>query len=525
MIGRIATLSYQSAYYSKYKQFFVETLNLKIAGVQFDLLVYDEVEYFRHWSSPLFSYPYQPRLSAIDDFKVNFTKEQVDYSFHQQTTNFQRSRTCLESPWWGQLNIQGEVLAKLEESYKDWTDSWTADERREKAENPEADDCDAEFFEKVMYSSTRSATKKLSEQQDITDQSASGQTILLEMIFQQDPNKSINFRTSLQILDFLGNLGGFLEALTYLGIFSAMYSGTVLRGLIAKNFFLRQRTAKEMRKRKQRMNWQQKESKVVPEDTMLFRERQVGFLRERFAKFNFGECYTTLFYTLVSTSFLCCPFRLCCFKEAQRRYRLICKANDKFGEELDLSDIIGKLRNSQQILTSMLCETDLQLLRLNRERVIVDSGDEQPEDQVSAVESEVEEGLSSDFSAKRLGTSAEEGSDPDAKLIYTKNIVRGMALPDELRKEYFPFRAPRTKAEILEELQWGIEKEREKDPGEKAKAKTDLQLQKHKAEWAQKKREDGDKFAWSPYGKQTSKRNLEEVDLYPVEPERLHADI
>lgn len=112
-------------------------------------------------------YPYEPRLSTVNSFKVNFTKAGQDYSFSQQTTFFQRSRTCLEQPWWDQLNLQIGFAKRVNESFKDWGNSWTEEELIEKAQNPEADGCEAAFFEKIMFSGGRERSMRLSDLQEI----------------------------------------------------------------------------------------------------------------------------------------------------------------------------------------------------------------------------------------------------------------------------------------------------------------------------------------------------------------------
>jgi hypothetical protein len=88
MINEISTLNYKAKYWVKFQEFFVNSINYKLKGIQFDLIVYDEVEYFRRAGDKLFAYPYQPRMTVVDNFKVNFTKDAVDYDFHMTTTNF-----------------------------------------------------------------------------------------------------------------------------------------------------------------------------------------------------------------------------------------------------------------------------------------------------------------------------------------------------------------------------------------------------------------------------------------------------
>jgi len=52
-----------------------------------ELVVYDETEYFRDWDHPLFNYPYMPRKTKLQSFKIYVpTPDELstvgDYDFH-----------------------------------------------------------------------------------------------------------------------------------------------------------------------------------------------------------------------------------------------------------------------------------------------------------------------------------------------------------------------------------------------------------------------------------------------------------
>ena len=52
-----------------------------------ELLVYDETEYFQEWNSTLFNYPYVPRKTIIESFKMNFESliySQSEYEIYKQ---------------------------------------------------------------------------------------------------------------------------------------------------------------------------------------------------------------------------------------------------------------------------------------------------------------------------------------------------------------------------------------------------------------------------------------------------------
>lgn len=179
--------------------------------------------------------------------------------------------------------------------------------------------------------------------------------ILLEVVFKQDSIKSINKRSSLQILDFFGNVGGFQQALAVFGIFSAFYSSKVNRGFLAQTFFVRKRSKIEIRERRKLLSNRQRSNKVHPEKTKkVSSENQQQLLKETFAKISFGDWYKTLWVMCVSTSFVCWPCRLCCCSDAQRKNRLLDKAEEKLRRELDLTEIVAKLRNSHALLKSIV---------------------------------------------------------------------------------------------------------------------------------------------------------------------------
>lgn len=44
----------------------------------FDLVVYDEIEFFREYTSPLFNYPYQKRKNKLSSFSFSADPDRVD---------------------------------------------------------------------------------------------------------------------------------------------------------------------------------------------------------------------------------------------------------------------------------------------------------------------------------------------------------------------------------------------------------------------------------------------------------------
>jgi len=65
--------------YSKNIEFYSRYLNDNIFGrLDFELVLYDEIEKFREYDDPQFSYPYQNRKSKLN----SFTLENLDFTYN-----------------------------------------------------------------------------------------------------------------------------------------------------------------------------------------------------------------------------------------------------------------------------------------------------------------------------------------------------------------------------------------------------------------------------------------------------------
>jgi len=70
--------------------------------------------------------------------------------------------------------------------------------------------------------------------------------------------------------------------------------------------------------------------------------------------------------------------------------------------------------------------------------------------------------------------------------------------------------------QLLEEMMWAIHKEMA-SKSDQAPALDNEVFQQRKKAWIKKKRAESAKFAWSPYGKFSRKRNLENLELFESE--------
>ena len=88
------------------------------------------------------------------------------------------------------------------------------------ADGEDQNECESASFEKLKYISTRSSSKSYLDDYEagvIPDK------ILIEIQLQLDPFKTTSTRSSTQFLDFLGDIGGFYQALDLVIFMAAEY--------------------------------------------------------------------------------------------------------------------------------------------------------------------------------------------------------------------------------------------------------------------------------------------------------------
>ena len=57
--------------FARNKLAFQQKIDTSFALFDFDLVVYDEIEFFRNYKSPLFDYPYQKRKNKLSTFSFS----------------------------------------------------------------------------------------------------------------------------------------------------------------------------------------------------------------------------------------------------------------------------------------------------------------------------------------------------------------------------------------------------------------------------------------------------------------------
>lgn len=116
----------------------------KLNNFEFELVVYDETEYFRAYNHKLFNYPFTLRKSKLTSFKFSIPTVD-DYSFSSTMVKFQRSSACLEGSFLDQIDF----LSKLRQAAVSFLRE-TIFQNSEPVDTPDIDEdranCDSLFF-------------------------------------------------------------------------------------------------------------------------------------------------------------------------------------------------------------------------------------------------------------------------------------------------------------------------------------------------------------------------------------------
>jgi hypothetical protein len=68
-------------------------INNLFSEFEYELVMYDEVEYFKKYTHPEFYYPFQKRKTKMGTFTLDITldKDTYDYDYYSKTVSFQQS--------------------------------------------------------------------------------------------------------------------------------------------------------------------------------------------------------------------------------------------------------------------------------------------------------------------------------------------------------------------------------------------------------------------------------------------------
>lgn len=180
--ARRETLLAQGAKFAQVQEEYREYIDALFSEIEFELVLYDEVEYFKKYDNSEFDYPYSKRKTKLGSFSFNITiSADYDYSYFSKAISFQLSQTCLE---------QNPLLV-----HTDFVNG-ARKLRQPGAASQESDfwgDCSNEKYAKLKYLKYADAEKYYLNDYEIkffTDK------FLLEVVLVLDPFKTINTRDS-----------------------------------------------------------------------------------------------------------------------------------------------------------------------------------------------------------------------------------------------------------------------------------------------------------------------------------------
>lgn len=92
---QIYTWQNMQNYYKGFQLAFREYINQQLAEFSFELVIYDETEFFPSYDDENFNYPFSKRKNVLNSYKFQVPMDDSDYSYPNQYMQFSRSETCL----------------------------------------------------------------------------------------------------------------------------------------------------------------------------------------------------------------------------------------------------------------------------------------------------------------------------------------------------------------------------------------------------------------------------------------------
>ena len=253
--------------------------------------------------------------------------------------------------------------------------------------------------------------------------------IWAEIGIQQASTKQISERSSTEILDYLGDVGGVHGSLIIiLYLFGEYFSSKLLSASIANSFYSQKIASKG---KKSGLFEGGENSKQYEEDKKDVIQTQPT-MRSKI-KEEFGPIEPSMIQVLtdpICRMFCCGQSLYDCCPSTRRQNRLLEMAEDKFSEELDVAQLLMKLRDSYDLTKNMVKKEYRGLLAYQRGRVLdpekSDDDDESSPD-VSSVEEEEENETAGQ---KKKMTFADQ-----MKLTVVRGIVLEQNEKEKLKKE------------------------------------------------------------------------------------------
>ena len=104
--------------------------------------------------------------------------------------------------------------------------------------DPDKEKCETTFFKKIKFKHQEERGIHYNEQYDFQE---GEQKILLELEIKQAASKTINVRASTGFLDYLGDVGGFAEAVSIFSFLGSYFSSKLLAAAVAKKLYIRKK--------------------------------------------------------------------------------------------------------------------------------------------------------------------------------------------------------------------------------------------------------------------------------------------
>ena len=158
----------------------------------------------------------------------------------------------------------------------------------------------------------------------------------------------------------------------------------MLSAAVAKKLYIRRKKSDQVYK----IDEIQKAEKTISKSSKnnkIEKVRKINELRSQFERIKINN-FLLLIFDPIITSFCCCckKSNLCGSFE---RLRLLTRASDKFGEELEVTNILNKLRNSYDIIKTLTEKQNSILLKFSKERVIeLDETEDSDEEEDEPIE-------------------------------------------------------------------------------------------------------------------------------------------
>ena len=174
----------------------------------------------------------------------------------------------------------------------------------------------------------------------------------MEFTLSLDQFETSTVRISTDFLSYLGDVGGFLGAISILtGTIGTFFSSSMFVQNVAQNFFLRALSKQELKKKKA---------------IKMGKIDDLEKLKGMFTTINIS------FFWLFIDPFLnfLVPFSCCKSLPCRKRTRILKKSFDKFQSQLDLNKLLNFMRDISSMLAKFKNKEQRLLLRFAKNRTI-----------------------------------------------------------------------------------------------------------------------------------------------------------